>query len=87
MHFQPYLHLRDDPPRPTSGMPTPIVFERADPALWEYRVVTLDPREDEPLNEDTLNTLGNEGWLLATTVSLPGASGTVRIYYYFVRAR
>ena len=31
--------------------------------------------------------VGNEGWLLATTVSLPGANGTVRIYYYFVRAR
>jgi hypothetical protein len=85
MHFQPYL--RDDPPRPASAMPTPIVFERAEPVLWEYRVITLDPREEEPLGEERLNALGEEGWLLATTVSLPGSSGTVRIYYYFVRAR
>jgi hypothetical protein len=85
MHFQPYL--RDDPPRPASAMPTPIVFERADPMRWEYRVIALDPREEEPLTEDRLTALGEEGWLLTTTVSLPGGSGTLRIYYYFVRAR
>jgi hypothetical protein len=85
MHFQPYL--RDEPQRPSGTMPTPIVFERAEPTRWEYRVIALDPREEEPLGEDRLNALGDEGWLLTTTVSLAGSSATIRIYYYFVRAR
>lgn len=90
MHFQPYLrrshlaHLADEL-RPAPPPPTPIVFERADPARWEYHVVTIDPREDEPLNEEALARLGSDGWLLANILTLPDGQIISRIYYYFVR--
>ncbi len=74
------------PPRPT--MPVPMIFERAETprARWEYRVVVVDPREQDPVDEAQLAELGAEGWLLAAV--LEGASGRpgTRLYYYFVRA-
>lgn len=82
MHFQPYLVHEA---KPASPPPTPIVFERADPARWEYHVVAIDPREDEPLDEQALATLGSDGWLLANILSLPNGQTISRIYYYFVR--
>jgi hypothetical protein len=82
MHFQPYL---TNEARPATPPPTPIVFERADPARWEYHVVHLDPREDEPLDESALAALGNEGWLLANVLTLPSGGTVAHIYYYFVR--
>ena len=90
MHFQPYLrrsqlaHMADEI-RPATPPPTPIVFERADPARWEYHVVTIDPREDEPLTEEALAALGSDGWLLANILTLPDGQVISRIYYYFVR--
>lgn len=81
MHFQPYLLSEARPTTP----PTPIVFEPADPTRWEYRVVTLDPREESPLDAERLNALGAEGWLLATSVTLPAGQVIERIVYYFVR--
>ena len=82
MHFQPYLAHEAKPAAPP---PTPIVFERADPARWEYHVVAIDPREDEPLNEQAQAALGSDGWLLANILSLPNGQTISRIYYYFVR--
>ncbi|MFI5272474.1 MAG: hypothetical protein ACHQ4H_05505 [Ktedonobacterales bacterium] len=74
------------PPFAQGGPSLPIVYEPASPARWEYRVITLDPREDEPLDEAALAVLGGDGWLLAGI--LPNASGDShpRIHYYFVRA-
>lgn len=69
-----------------AAAPTPVVFERAAPQRWEYRVITIDPREDEPLSEARLGELGAEGWLLAGTAQYPVSSSAVRIAYYFVRA-
>jgi hypothetical protein len=82
MYFQPYLA---DEARPASFPPTPIVFERAAPTRWEYHVVSIDPREDEPLDETALAALGGEGWLLANILTLPSGQTISRIYYYFVR--
>lgn len=82
MYFQPYLA---NEPKPASPPPTPIVFERAEPPRWEYRVVAIDPREDEPLDEKALASLGSEGWLLANILTLPSGQTISRIYYYFVR--
>jgi len=82
MYFQPYLTYEA---KPASPPPTPIVFERAAPARWEYRVVAIDPREDEPLDEQALAALGSDGWLLANILSLPNGQTISRIYYYFVR--
>ncbi len=48
------------------GLPMPIVYERVTEQVhWEYRVVTIDLREEPPLDEERLSALGAEGWLLA----------------------
>jgi hypothetical protein len=82
MYFQPYLA---NEAKTVTPPPTPIVFEPAAPARWEYHVVALDPREDEPLDEQSLTALGGEGWLLANVLTIPGGQTISRIYYYFVR--
>ena len=82
MYFQPYLANEAKPAFPP---PTPIVFEPAAPARWEYHVVAIDPREDEPLNEQALEALGRDGWLLANILTLPSGQTISRIYYHFVR--
>ena len=79
------LHL--DSPHVGQSLPMPVVFERAEPQRWEYHVVTIDPREDEPLDEAVLSKLGGEGWLLAGVLpshTLGAAGG--KIVYYFVRS-
>jgi hypothetical protein len=65
--------------------PLPIVFEPAERARWEYHVVALDPREDAPLDQAGVASLGEEGWLLAAVLDLSGQPHG-RIHYYFVRA-
>ena len=85
--------VSQEPPHPPgmpstqrATLPVPMIFEEAPRARWEYHVVALDPREQEPLDEAQLTELGAEGWLLAAV--LEGASGRPHphIYYYFVRA-
>ena len=72
---------------PFSGAsaPLPIIYEPADPAQWQYHVVSIDPREDEPLDETALAALGAEGWLLAGILPQPTDAPSARVYYYFVR--
>ncbi len=78
------VRMTHEPTRqPPSYIPAPMVFEPAEPQRWEYHVIRIDLREDEPLTEDTLNALGVEGWLLASTVE-PQTSRPA-LYYYFVR--
>jgi hypothetical protein len=78
------LHL--DSPHVGQSLPMPVVFERAEPQRWEYHVVTIDPREDEPLDEAVLGKLGAEGWLLAGVLPYPTGSASAKIVYYFVRS-
>jgi hypothetical protein len=77
------VHL--DPPFGGQSLPMPVVFERAEPQRWEYHVVTIDPREDEPLDETVLGKLGAEGWLLASVLP-PSGGASAKIVYYFVRS-
>ncbi len=63
----------------------PIVFEASAQPKWEYHTVTLDPREEPPLDETRLNQLGQEGWLLAGILGTPGGDRVTCLTYYFVR--
>jgi len=73
--------------RAGATLPLPIVYERVERTRWEYKLLSLDLREEAPLGEEQLQPLGAEGWLLAGIVEEPSASGGVRrITYYFVRA-
>lgn len=72
-------------PFPGTPAPLPIVYEPAEPAQWQYHVVSIDPREDEPLDETALSALGADGWLLAGILPPPADEPKARIHYYFVR--
>ena len=73
------------PPAPRP--PVPIVFEPAARTAWEYRVVVIDTREEEPLTEAQAAELGAEGWLLAAVLDhTPSGRPGGRLHYYFVRA-
>ena len=69
-----------------SAMHLPIVYENvpAPPIHWEYRVLTVDPREEALPDAARLNKLGDEGWLLAGVVDQK-SNGTV--HFYFVRQK
>jgi hypothetical protein len=84
--------------------PVPMVYETmpAEPLQWEYHVLVVDPREGMLPDTETLNELGNAGWLLvgsmrAETSFNPfdelGSVGRLRdgerqkMYYYFVRQK
>ena len=87
-YFTPNTHTLSSPDaqRQPSMLSMPIVYEAAEPQRWAYRVVTIDPREEEPLSEERLAELGNEGWLLAGIFHHTIGQHTTRVLYYFVRA-
>lgn len=49
-----------------SSIHVPMVYERVpvEPVHWEYRVLTVDAREEDLPDAARLNELGAEGWLL-----------------------
>lgn len=86
MHFITHGVRLSDQPLGGHSLPMPVVFEAAPPQRWEYHVVTIDPREENPLAEDRLAALGQDGWLLAGILHFPTAATPTRITYYFVRS-
>ena len=70
------------------GAAWPVVYERTAPERrhWEYRVLTVDLRREEPLSEARLNELGAEGWLLVGTPAYPLGASVALLVYCFVRA-
>lgn len=87
----PYFHpasLGAEPFGQGPSLPMPIIYERVEAAQqkWDYKVVTIDPREELPLDEQRLAVLGAEGWLLAGILQHPSERAISRVSYYFVRA-
>lgn len=79
--------LAEPPQSQPFALPLPIVYERvAERTHWEYHVVSVDLREEPPLDEARLAALGVEGWLLAGAVQPPSTRDVSHtIVYYFVR--
>jgi hypothetical protein len=46
--------------------PVPMVYEQVpvEPLNWEYRVLSIDLREQDVPTVEELNELGSQGWLL-----------------------
>ena len=65
--------------------PVPMVYETmpAQNLNWEYRVLSIDPREKDLPGTAELNELGNAGWLLVGVLN----AGEREIVYYFVRQK
>jgi hypothetical protein len=59
-----------------SNVHVPMVYEQVpvEPAHWEYRVLTVDPREEDLPDAVQLNELGAQGWLLVGVLE-QGATG------------
>ena len=83
-YFTPPYFLNVEGGR-SSPLSMPVVFDEVGPQRYEYHVVSIDPREDEPLDETALQALGKDGWLLAGILPLAEGSPTKRLVYYFVR--
>ena len=48
------------------SVPIPMVYESVqnEPLRWEYRVLTINVREEDLPSTEQLNELGNQGWVL-----------------------
>lgn len=73
---QPALHI-------------PMVYENIPSSLpsWEYRVLSVDTREEALPDEEHLNELGAQGWLLTGVLEFRQSESHVRVFYYFVRQK
>lgn len=67
------------------GIHVPMIYERVPASLpdWEYHILSIDMREAAPPDEETLNELGKQGWLLVSVLEQRGSL----IHYYFVREK
>jgi hypothetical protein len=65
----------------------PTVYEHFDaqPAQWEYHVLTLDARESALPDADTLNALGKEGWIMVGLLDERTSGNGSLLHFYFVR--
>ena len=73
---QPALHI-------------PMVYENidTDPQHWEYRVVSVDAREEKLPAEAVLDELGAQGWMLVSVLEQSRAESSSFVHYYFVRQK
>ena len=67
----------------------PMVYERvpSSPWLWEYRVLSVNTREEPLPNTESLDELGNQGWLLISVLEQRLTTSGSRIHYHFVRRK
>jgi hypothetical protein len=71
--------------RPAAFIPTVYESVAAEPIRWEYHVLSVDPREAALPEEEQLNSLGNEGWILLNILDERATGRGVHVHYYFIR--
>jgi hypothetical protein len=67
----------------------PIVYENVQASVpcWEYRVVSVDAREEKLPAEAVLDELGAQGWMLVSVLEQSRAESGSLVHYYFVRQK
>jgi hypothetical protein len=67
----------------------PMVYEQVpvEPTRWEYRVLTVDTREESLPDAIQLNELGAQGWLLVGVLDQGATGRSSKVHYYFVRQK
>jgi hypothetical protein len=72
-----------------SNIHVPMVYEpvTVEPVSWEYRVLTVDTREEDLPDAVQLNELGAQGWLLVGVLDQGATGKSSRVHYYFVRQK
>jgi hypothetical protein len=63
----------------------PMVYEDVAPPRWEYRVLSIQPAEKALPDEETLNALGRDGWLMTGLLDERTSGRGTFVHYYFVR--
>ena len=58
-----------------------------EPARWEYHVLTIDSNSRSLPDEERLNELGSEGWLLVGVLNQGHTGDVALVHYYFVRQK
>jgi len=66
-----------------------MVYEQVpvEPVRWEYRVLTVDTREEDLPDAVQLNELGAQGWLLVGVLDQKVSERGSKVHYYFVRQK
>ncbi len=67
----------------------PMVYEHIQPSplLWEYRLLSIDTREEALPDTALLNELGGQGWLLVNVLEQRLSETGARLHYHFVRQK
>jgi hypothetical protein len=67
--------------------PLPIVYDNSpiEPTHWEYHCLLIDPERETVPQEEALNKLGAEGWVLSGVLDQSRSGSRPFIYFYFVR--
>ncbi len=70
-----------------STLHIPIVYDEVVPERmrWEYHLLSVDSHEQELPTRETLNELGESGWLLIGLVDERTTGKGSLVHYYFVR--
>ncbi len=83
--FYPYrVHMINET-EGKAAVHIPMVYEQVAPPRWEYRVLTVQPVEEPLPDEDALNALGKDGWVMAGLLDERTSGRGTFVHYYFVR--
>lgn len=71
------------------SLPLPMVYEQSPVELprWEYRVMSIDTREEALPDAALLNELGAEGWSLVGVLEQRTSGNGSIVFYYFIRQK
>ena len=58
-----------------------------EPVHWDYHVLTVDTNSRVLPDEEHLNELGREGWLLVGVLNQGRTGDVAMVHYYFVRQK
>ncbi len=88
MSFRTRSNLSEQKDAPVS-LHVPMVYEQVtpEPVQWEYRVLSVDTREEDLPDAVQLNELGTQGWLLVGILDQKVSERSSKVHYYFVRQK
>jgi hypothetical protein len=83
--FYPYRVRLGNETEAKATVHVPMVYEYTAPPRWEYHVLTIQPTEKPLPDEDALNALGKDGWIMAGLLDERMSGRGALVHYYFVR--
>jgi hypothetical protein len=86
---QPFHTIMSEQTHDRMNLPLPMVYEQLPVELprWEYRVMSIDTREEALPDAALLNELGAEGWSLVGVLEQRTSGTGSIVFYYFIRQK